>query len=419
MTKSPSPEERGLSRAQWMITLRIALVMSVIMLLIEALVYFVVLFAQRADTERETQWGIDHNTIYSPPVCVFMTVEHNGQISSTPGTPPGLPVLSSLAAVRNGGAPILEEVERDGENYTVRTARRGDEIVQAAYGERFHDADRAHLLLAFGIAELVGLLLVAVASGRLARRAMTPMSDALARQRRFVADASHELRTPLTQLHTRAQLLARRADAAASPELTADLQRLVTSTRQLGGVIDDLLLSAQLSRSPGPRDPVDLAALAEEAVAAEDARAQAARVTVRVRRGKGKHQVVGIEPALRRVLAALVDNAMGHTPPGGEIVVSVDNRSPGIVRLTVRDTGIGFPPEEAERIFERFARGTSGQGRRFGLGLALVREVIESHDGRITATGEPGQGAVFTVELPSARVAEPIPRQRTTMSSAR
>ncbi|MEK8174129.1 ATP-binding protein [Streptomyces sp. M19] len=72
----------------------------------------------------------------------------------------------------------------------------------------------------------------------------------------------------------------------------------------------------------------------------------------------------------------------------------------GSVSLSVRDTGVGFAPKEAERIFERFARGTTGQGRRFGLGLALAREVVEAHRGRITASGRPGDGALFTVELP-------------------
>ncbi|MEV6126575.1 HAMP domain-containing sensor histidine kinase [Streptomyces violaceusniger] len=413
---APSPEQRRLSSAQWTITRRISLVMSVIMLIIGAIVYGVMLFAQRADAERETQWGIDHNTIDSPPVCVWMTVERNGVISSTSGTPAGLPVRSSLAAVRAGAPAVLERVRRGGEEYTVRTAWRGAEVVQAAYGERFQRADRNHLLLAFAAAEAVGLLLVAAASGMLARRAMRPLSEALDRQRRFVADASHELRTPLTQLHTRAQLLVRRSGSATPQQLATDLRRLVTGTRQLGDVIDDLLLSARLPQSPGSRDPVDLATLAEEAVSAEDARAHAMRLTVRLRCGPGRHVVMGTTSALRRVIAALVDNAMGHTPPGGEVVVSVDAPLPGIVSLSVRDTGVGFAPEEATRMFERFARGTAGRGRRFGLGLALAREVIESHGGRITANGRPGHGALFTVELPAARMGETIPRQRTIAS---
>ena len=85
-----SPERRRLTSAQWSITLRISLVMSVIMLLVVAIVYSVVLFAQRADAERETQWGIRHNTVDSPPVCMWITVERDGVLRSTrrhPGRP--------------------------------------------------------------------------------------------------------------------------------------------------------------------------------------------------------------------------------------------------------------------------------------------------------------------------------------------
>jgi signal transduction histidine kinase len=412
----PAPARRGLSRAQWSITLRISAVMSVIILLIGVIVYCVMLFAQRADAERDTQWGVEHNTVESPPVCVFMIIEENGVVTRTPGTPRGLPVRSSMDAVRAGAAPILQRVTRDGEPYTVRTARRGSQVVQAAYGERFQRADRDHLLTAFAAAEGVGLLLVAVASGMLARRAMTPLAEALERQRRFVADASHELRTPLTQLHTRAQLLARRSDAAGPGALSADLRRLVAGTRQLGEVIDDLLLSAQLSSSPsGPRALVDLDGLAREAVAAEDARAQAAGVSVRLRSGPGRHVVAGTASALRRVIAGLLDNALAHTPAGGEVTVTLDALGADTVRLTVRDDGTGFDPREAERIFERFARASGGQdgGRRFGLGLALAREVVEAHRGRITAEGKLGEGALFTVELPAARSsADAVPRRR-------
>ncbi|HKS46158.1 MAG TPA: HAMP domain-containing sensor histidine kinase [Amycolatopsis sp.] len=410
---APDVGRRELTRAQRTIGWRIAVVMSVIMLLTGSVVFFLVLYCQRAEAERETQWAIEHNTVASPPVCVWMFVERQGVVTTTPGAPAGVVVESSLRAVRDGAPPILERAERNGDHFTVRTARRGDEVVQAAYNERFQDSARANLLLAFGAAELIGLVLVAVASGMLVRSTMTPLCDALNRQQRFVADASHELRTPLTQLHTRAQLLARRVSATTSPEqLSADLQRLVVGTRQLGDVIDDLLLSAKLSRSSGPRDPVDLGELAVQAAAAEDARAEAAGVTISVRQGPGRLLVIGVAPALRRVLAALIDNALGHTPPGGEITVSVTAEIPGTVRLTVGDNGVGFAPGTAEHLFERFARGDGGRGQRFGLGLALVREVIENHHGRISAEGRLGEGARFTAVLPAAKRVDTVPRQQ-------
>jgi two-component system OmpR family sensor kinase len=405
--RTPTPEQSRIARTQWLITMRISVVILMIVTLVEIIVYFVVMFAQHADADRETQWAVRYDTVAGPPGCVWMMVEHDGVVSRTRGTPAGLPVLSSMTAVRDGAtAQVLQRVREGSGAFTVRTARRGVEVVQAAYDEKYQAADLRYLLLALGTAELLGLLPVALASGMLARRAMTPLSEALGRQQRFVADASHELRTPLTQLHTRAQLLSRRLGTASPEQVADEVTRLVNGTRQLGDVIDDLLMSAQLSSSsPISREPVDLAVLAEEAVAAEDARAEAMGVRLQVRSSPGHHLVMGTPSALRRVVATLVDNAMGHTPPGGRVMVRVRTPRPGIVSLSVCDTGVGFAPEEAERIFQRFARGGVGRGRRFGLGLALAREVIDSHAGRIVASGRPGHGALFTVELPAAHTA--------------
>ena len=185
---APSPERRRLASAQWSITLRISLVMSVIMLLVVAIVYSVVLFAPTRRRQRETQWGIRHNTVDSPPICMWITVERDEEWSAAParGTPDGLPVKSSLAAVRAGAPPVLERVERGGEECTGahRVARRRGGT--GGVRERSQRADREHLLLAFATAESIGLLLVAAASRMLARRAVAPLSDALDRQRRFV-----------------------------------------------------------------------------------------------------------------------------------------------------------------------------------------------------------------------------------------
>ncbi|MFC7099285.1 sensor histidine kinase [Nonomuraea rubra] len=116
--------------------------------------------------------------------------------------------------------------------------------------------------------------------------------------------------------------------------------------------------------------------------------------------GPGDPVVRGVESALRRVISALLDNALGHTGPGGHIRVTLTGE-PGTVCLTVRDDGAGLDPGDAERLFTRF------EGTGFGLGLALVREVVDGHHGTITADGRPGGGAVFTVRLP-AHPAEPI-----------
>ena len=287
--------------------------------------------------------------------------------------------------------------------FTVTTGQRWDAerdlTAATAMGLRYQAQDRRWVYLAFALGEIAGLIAAVLVGQVLACRAVAPLEEALRRQRQFVADASHELRTPLTRLHVRAQLLAREARPSG---LDGELAALVADTRQFGEVIEDLLMSAQLESAGAERDLVDLAAVAESVVTAESLRAQARAVELGLRRGSGDHLVLGIPPALRRVVGALVDNALDHTRPGGRIEVILEQSRTGReVELTVRDDGGGFPEDQAELIFQRFNRGR-GNGRRFGLGLALVREVVENHGGRVTAAGQPGQGAEFTVRLPRA-----------------
>jgi two-component system OmpR family sensor kinase len=263
-----------------------------------------------------------------------------------------------------------------------------------------HD-ERERLLGALVAGEVVGLLIAVLSAALLARRATAPLADALARQRRFVADASHELRTPLTQLHTRAQLLQMDLRAGAGvDEVTSDVDHLVTGTRHLGEVVEDLLLSSQLSRRDDARLPVDLGAVAADVIAGQADRARQQGVDLVLLPDTEDQSVVpGHQAALRRVLTALVDNALSHTPDGGHVTVELGTDHT-MVTVVVRDDGTGFDPADTERLFARFARGGHGDHRRFGLGLALAREVVTGHGGTIEAWSRPGRGAAFTIRLP-------------------
>ncbi|MCS7480024.1 sensor histidine kinase [Umezawaea endophytica] len=406
-----APERAALGRARWSITARLTLLTTVIVLLIECLIYLITANMRENDTRRDLLWTVAHSSISSPPACTWLVVERDGVAAGTPGLPAGFPLTESL---RTADGPKFEEVHRDGQVYSVLTQRRGDEVVQVVYDERFHLMERENLLFAFALALLLTALTVAVvvamASRFLCEKAIAPLNDALTRQRRFVADASHELRAPLTQLHTRAQLLARKADAMECPEvLSAEMRRLVNGTRQLGDVVDDLLRSAISGEQPRT-EVVDLAGLADEVVRAEDARAVETGLVLEVLREPGQFLVPGAESALRRVVTALVDNAIGHTPAGGTVVVELEAPAPGTVRLSVRDSGVGFDQADGRSLFERFSRGSNGRGQRFGIGLSLVREVVEAHRGTVSAEGVPGAGAVFTVDLPAVEPAIPLPR---------
>ena len=255
---------------------------------------------------------------------------------------------------------------------------------------------------------MVGLALSVLLGGLLARRAVAPLATAMSRQRRFVADASHELRTPLTLLSTRAQLLERRLRAAGSTASATggpheESVALVEDARRLAGVVDDLLLSASLPDQPNHREPVDLVRLARAATGAAAAHATENGITVRPPETQAEPVVVpGAEGPLRRVLDALIDNAVAHSRTGGHVVVRIGTGPPAT--LQVIDDGAGIDPELAPRLFDRFAHGTDAPatGRRhFGLGLALVREVVVAHGGQIEAGPTPGGGATFTVTFPT------------------
>jgi signal transduction histidine kinase len=217
----------------------------------------------------------------------------------------------------------------------------------------------------------------------------------LARQRRFVADASHELRTPLTSVLANLELL---ADSLHGDQGEAARAALRSSQRMRRLVADLLLLARTDVGRVVQRTPCDLAQIVVEAagelgpVSAEhDILLEAHPAIVEAARDE-----------LHRLAINLMENALRHTPPGTSIRVWTGTAD-GQAMLIVEDDGPGVPAELAPTIFERFVRGTGDRGGSFGLGLAIVRAVAESHGGSVTleSTGE-GRGARFVVRLPEA-----------------
>jgi two-component system OmpR family sensor kinase len=219
------------------------------------------------------------------------------------------------------------------------------------------------------------------------------------RLRRFLADASHELRTPLASIRGYAELF--RMGAARDPEeVEKAMGRIEDEAARMGVLVEDLLTLARLDEvAEAPHVPVDLAALAEDAVS--DARATAPDRDIALAAEPGT-TVLGDAFQLRQVLANLLRNALVHTPAGSDIRVSVANGD-GRVRLQVRDHGPGLPTDDADALFERFWRAEGGRERGragAGLGLAIVAAIVDAHGGSVGAANAPDGGAVFSVELP-------------------
>jgi signal transduction histidine kinase len=317
--------------------------------------------------------------------------------------PPGFPDEHAIALVRRDGRSRQFDVRRGEHVLTVRTQRTGGHVVQAVLDHAQDEEERERIVSSLLLAGGVGVLLAALVSVWLARRAVSPLAETVAMQRRFVADASHELRTPLTLLSTRVQLLVRRARQRGAASGDEDLAGVLADTRMLTDILDDLLVAAD-TRTSAPREPVDVGRLGEDVVAA--ARAAASRVGVDlVLRVDGRPVTHGVPTSLRRAVTALVDNAVEHARSRVELRVDRHRRH---VRVVVTDDGPGISSEVAPRLFERFTslrddtRPREGR-RHYGIGLALVADVAAAHHGTVSARNrdDGGSGAVLTLTLPA------------------
>jgi two-component system, OmpR family, sensor kinase len=218
-------------------------------------------------------------------------------------------------------------------------------------------------------------------------------------RRQFLADASHELRTPLASIRGYAELF-RLGPARDPAALERAMARIESEAARMGKLVDDLMLLARLDELPeSPRDVIDLSELAAHAVT--DARAMAPARTVTLR-APASVCVLGDVDGLRQVLANLLSNAVIHTPDDAPVEVRVFGER-GTAVVEVGDHGSGLPPGAEDHVFERFWRADEGRTRGpggSGLGLSIVREIVDAHGGSVSARNRHGRGAVFTVRLP-------------------
>ncbi|HEU4342723.1 MAG TPA: ATP-binding protein [Candidatus Binatia bacterium] len=359
----------------------------------------------------------------------------------------------SVEAFRNAerGEATLETValrpgsEKSFRLLTLPVRRNGAtvNIVQVAMSLENVDAARSRFLLVLLVLAPLALAAAALGGWFLARRALTPvdaiveaarrieaedltkrvpalssddelgrltavLNDMLARLegsfgavRRFSADAAHELRTPLTILKGEIEVALRSSQAP--PEIRETLASCLEEVDRLNSLVEDLLLMARMEGNALSTPPrlVNLAEVVENAAPALSELAARAANTFIVGAAPPLW-IEGYDSLLFRLVFNLGENAIKYTPAGGRIETTLERQN-GSAVLEVKDTGSGIPAEVQAHIFDRFYRGDpSREGGGTGLGLALVRSIVQLHHGEIRVFSTPGEGSCFRVTLPLA-----------------
>jgi signal transduction histidine kinase len=322
-----------------------------------------------------------------------------------------VPAMADVrGALRSGRSQCCDVRTYEGEQYLVYTAplRAGSTIVgavQTTISEHQYAQTMSLLLRALIVVALLGLVGSAAVSAALVGRALLPIRLAMQRQRDFVADAAHELRTPLAIQRTVAEI------GTADPtveELEETVEQMLSENRHLTRLVEDLSLLARTDTDAVSieREPMDLSGLLTQT--ADEIRYLTMDKGITLEADVPANVTAyGDVLRLRQLFLILLDNALKHTPAGGEVRVQL-TLDGGRSRLDVSDSGEGIPPRDLPRIFDRFYRADEARtGEGTGLGLAIAKWIVEAHGGHIQAGNMPGRGAVFTVFLPLSRA--PVP----------
>ena len=231
---------------------------------------------------------------------------------------------------------------------------------------------------------------------------------------RFVATVSHKLRTLLTSIKGYIELLLHGAAGTVPPQQYRLLDIVHNDTEQMINLVNNLIVVSEMEQEEIEIDPwpVDMRNVIREAVEAIGARAAERQLDLQVNLPRDLKPAKGDPEQLRQIMDNLLDNSVRYTPPGGSITVWVaeahlaeETASPRhYLVISVRDTGVGIPPEEHNRIFERFYRVDSPlsvEASGTGMGLAIVKSLVEAHGGRIWVESDSEAGSTFSFTIPS------------------
>jgi two-component system, OmpR family, manganese sensing sensor histidine kinase len=248
---------------------------------------------------------------------------------------------------------------------------------------------------------IVALLLSGFGGAILTRQAMQPAEQSFERLKQFTADASHELRSPLMAIEANVAVALTYPEGNRSQGDTEKFEAIASATHQMTRLTEDLLFLARTDQLPKHhRDSFNLADLLDELVRLYQP--QAEKKTIRLQAsGDQSLSVLGDAGQLKRLFTNLIVNALQYTSKGGQVEIEHHLVGKQIV-VRVKDTGMGIPPDQLERVFDRFWR--AEQSRAYesggaGLGLAIAQAIAQAHGGAIAVNSQIGVGSCFTVSL--------------------
>jgi two-component system phosphate regulon sensor histidine kinase PhoR len=293
------------------------------------------------------------------------------------------------------GRKLLEVLRHPGIDDALRAAAAGS----APVGSEVEVGDRTLLVHAVGFPEQgprAGTVAVF--------HDVTELRHLESVRRDFVANASHELQTPLTAIRGFAETLLE--SPLPGEQVRSQLEVILRNAERLGHLIRDMLELSQIESRRVPLQPaaVDLGRLTRTLLRDVEPRLSQRSLSAGLRDEAGEIAAFADRRAVEQVLTNLLDNAIKYTPPGGRIEVEIAAR-PEALRVSVRDTGIGIPPDDLGRIFERFYRVDKARSRALGgtgLGLSIVKHLLQAMGGEIHVESDLGRGSTFRFTLPRA-----------------
>jgi two-component system, OmpR family, manganese sensing sensor histidine kinase len=313
--------------------------------------------------------------------------------------PPGIPQLSpqrrefktDLYRIRNFATPIVDNNRCIG-YLQIQLSLKNIEHAVNQFGYTMTTL-APFLLIGLGMAGYVFSI-----------KAAAPVEESFMVLRRFMSDAGHELSTPISIIQANAEAMEVEVPASESSENR--LSVIFRSTERMSNLVTDLMLLSKME-SPqlfASRTSIDSEKLTRTVVEEFEELFKGKSITLKVKYGNPA-PVMGNLDSLKRMLTNLLQNALRYTDASGTVEVGVENAGRN-VKFTVADTGIGIPPESLPLIFDRFYRVDTSRSRAqggAGLGLSIVKAIVDAHRGKVEVHSQVGKGTTFVVTLPSVK----------------